>query len=363
MSRKEARLSLIDTIKAAASQLIVLHHLAFYGPVSDAAHDWMPRLTAWLADYGRIAVQAFLVVGGFLAARSLAPLGRLEAGGVRGLILKRYLRLALPYCAMLGAAIVAAAFARPWVEGDTVPSSPHAFQLLAHLFLLQDLLGQDALSAGVWYVAIDFQLFVLLLVVFGLTRRLAPDASVLAPMLIALLGAASLLSFNRDADLDSWAIYFVGAYALGAWAWWSNQAPLRRDGRMMLTACLLALATVLALLWEFRSRIAVAAGIAVLLGIATRRGWLTVGPNGRVVAGLAQISYAVFLIHFPVYLLINAGFARWTDATPAQGAAAFVFAWIASLAAGAAFHRWVEQPAGHVMQHLGRLRRLRPLAG
>ncbi|WP_341677117.1 acyltransferase [Niveibacterium sp. SC-1] len=358
MPRKEARLGLIDTIKAAASQLIVLHHLAFYGPVSDAAHAWMPHLTAWLADYGRIAVQAFLVVGGFLAARSLAPAGRLEAGGVRGLILKRYLRLALPYCVMLGAAIVAAAFARPWVEGDTVPLAPDALQLLSHVLLLQDVLGQDALSAGVWYVAIDFQLFVVLLVVFGLARRLAPDSSLLGPMLVAALGAASLLDFNRDAGLDSWAIYFVGAYALGAWAWWSNEAPLRRDGRVQFVAGLLCLVTVLALLWEFRSRIAVAAGLAVLLGIATRRGWLTAGPNGRLVAGLAQISYAVFLIHFPVYLLINAAFARWTEATPAQGAAAFVFAWIASIAAGAAFHRWVEQPAGRVMQRLGRMRAL-----
>jgi hypothetical protein len=73
MSAHESRrLPLIDLLKVIASQLVVLHHLAFYGPMSDHAVPLMPGLIHWLADPARMVVQVFLVVGGYLAALSLA---------------------------------------------------------------------------------------------------------------------------------------------------------------------------------------------------------------------------------------------------------------------------------------------------
>ena len=72
-----SRFPLIDAVKAIASQLIVLHHLAFYGPMSDYAQEISPELISWLSQHARIAVQAFLVMGGFLAAQALAKEGRL----------------------------------------------------------------------------------------------------------------------------------------------------------------------------------------------------------------------------------------------------------------------------------------------
>ena len=40
------RLPFIDALKALASQLIVLHHLAFYGPMSDYARSLAPETMA-----------------------------------------------------------------------------------------------------------------------------------------------------------------------------------------------------------------------------------------------------------------------------------------------------------------------------
>lgn len=77
MRASDSRLAFIDALKAVASQLIVLHHLAFYGPMSDVANGLAPALFSWLSQDARIAVQIFLVIGGFLAARTLAPTGRL----------------------------------------------------------------------------------------------------------------------------------------------------------------------------------------------------------------------------------------------------------------------------------------------
>ena len=90
------RLPGIDALKALGCVLIVWHHLAFYGPMSDVVHTAAPGLVNWLYDYGRMAVQIFLVVGGFLATASLAPQGRSVIREPLPLILRRYRRLALP---------------------------------------------------------------------------------------------------------------------------------------------------------------------------------------------------------------------------------------------------------------------------
>lgn len=66
MRSANTRLPLVDALKAIASQLIVLHHLAFYGPMSDVAFPLAPSAISWLSEYGRMAVQVFLVIGGFL---------------------------------------------------------------------------------------------------------------------------------------------------------------------------------------------------------------------------------------------------------------------------------------------------------
>lgn len=75
MSQVSSRLPLLDTAKGLACAAIVAHHLAFYGPMSDIAQPLAPDLMAWLYDYARMAVQIFLVLGGYLAAASLAPEG------------------------------------------------------------------------------------------------------------------------------------------------------------------------------------------------------------------------------------------------------------------------------------------------
>ncbi|MGZ8261721.1 MAG: acyltransferase family protein, partial [Methylotenera sp.] len=68
MKDNTTRFPAIDAFKAIASQLIVLHHLAAYGPLSDAVQQAAPGLISWLYDYARMAVQVFFVIGGYLAA-------------------------------------------------------------------------------------------------------------------------------------------------------------------------------------------------------------------------------------------------------------------------------------------------------
>lgn len=340
MTETGSRRFLVDALKAVGAQLIVLHHLAFYGPMSDAARALAPDLIDGLSRHGRLAVQVFLVIGGFLAARSLAGGGRLPSRPLQ-LFWQRYCRLVLPLAAAILLALAGAAFARAWWPQPSAPAAASPLQLLAHLLLLQDLLGFEALSAGVWYVAIDFQLYALLVVLLWLFRRRAT-------LPIVLLALASLFYFNRLSVWDDCALYFFAAYAMGVL---SYRASEREHPQPALA--LMAAVVALALVADFRIRIGAALATAVLLGLTFNRLRLP-PPLARPLAFLGDISYAVFLVHYPVCLVVNALFGRAFPDDAWANALGLLLAWALSLLAGALFHRYVEMPAGAWLGRLGR---------
>jgi peptidoglycan/LPS O-acetylase OafA/YrhL len=330
-----------DLVKAIACNLIVLHHLAFYGPMSDHVRPILPEVIEWLEEHARIAVHAFLAIGGFLAAKSLSKTG---AGPTRPFraILRRFAKLAPPFIVAMALAVAASALASQWMTHDSISPIPTLAQFGAHALLLQDVLGVESLSAGAWYVAIDFQLYALLTLLLWLAGR-SGGYRWIAPTLVAVGTGASLLVFNRNPELDNWAPYFLGSYGLGALAWWASERQRGAASATMLAGSIILLgATALGI--DFRSRIAVALAISVAM-VAVCRGMLSVpGQNLAITGFLGRISYAVFLVHFPVSLLVNAAFTRFAPAQADVQAAGMLVAWLACIVAGAAFYRWVELP-------------------
>lgn len=334
MSQNANRMPLIDALKAIAALLVLMNHFSSYGPLAEAARNYFPGVFNWFFEYGRMAVQVFLVIAGFLAARGLSANGQALVGSPLPLIWKRYLRLAVPYLAAIGLAIIAAAIADHWMEDDAIPARATFLQWLAHATLLHGLLGFDALSAGVWYIAIDFQLFALMAILLWSGR-----IRVVAPALVLAVASASLFWFNRDASWDNWAIYFFGSYGLGAAAWWASD-------RKQMSAWLGVILTVAiaALIIDFRLRIALALAVAMLLGFGRRSGLLEQWPNARPLAFLGQISYSIFLVHFPVLLLANTLYAH-TDYDSSLSTVVWLgMSVAASIAAATLFYRWIESP-------------------
>jgi peptidoglycan/LPS O-acetylase OafA/YrhL len=331
------RLPLIDALKAVGSQLIVLHHLAFYGPMSDWTQRLAPDLVRWFSQDARMAVQVFLVIAGFLAARSLAPQGVLRIATPLRALRQRYVRTALPYLAALVVSVLCTELARQWMTHDSIPDPATAWQWFTHALLIHSLLDVDALSAGVWYVAIDFQLFALLLGLLWLARGVGRGAAVWVVGLVAL---ASLYGFNRDADWDVWAVYFFGAYGLGVLTAWGS-AP---DARWHMRGVWLVLVvlTVGALWVDFRERIALALCVSLLLGWAQHGQWLQRWPRSQWLGYLGKISYSVFLLNFPVALVVNAAFQRFAPADPMWQSAGVLLGWLACNVAGALFYHGVE---------------------
>lgn len=299
----------IDVLKGTACLAIVCHHLSAYGPLAHSAAISVPWLSAWFYDYGRMAVQIFLVLGGYLAAASLAPGGVARFDRVETQIARRFMRLAVPYAAALAVAVSVSALVRPWLSGDAVPDAPGLLQVVANALMLQDVVQLPALSAGVWYVAIDLQLFSCAVLLLALARQIsngnARAAFVLGGGLVVVLCAASLLWLNRNPALDAWAVYFFGAYGLGMAVFWAARSP--HPGRWWLAIAVLGMC---ALALEVRPRLVLALATALLVAVLAR-------PDGRVQQAFAhrafaplvwvgRRSYSIFLIHFSVCLAVNA---------------------------------------------------------
>ena len=344
----------IDALKGAACTLIVWHHLAAYGPMSDVVQLSAPGLIGWLYDQARLAVQVFLVVGGFLSAGALSRDQERSTHRPPGFfrqILQRFSRLAPAYWAALAVGVAVSAVVRPWFDHPSVPDAPTWLQIAAHVLLLHDVLGQSALSAGVWYVAIDLQLYALAALVVladGWAQRLGASTANARRVAMAttwVLAALSLLVFNRQTGLDITALYFFGAYGLGMLAFWATQltAPQER----LLWVALLTLTSLLALCVDFRARIALA--LVVTLALV----WLQRSAGGVLgvaftqtalapVTWLGKRSYAIFLIHFPVCLLFNAVLAQVFPTQLGANVLGMLAAFGMSVLAGTWLHRHVE---------------------
>ena len=340
------RLLFVDLLRGLAAQVIVLHHIALYGPLSDTAYALAPGTIDFFFGYGRFAVQVFFVVGGFLAAQSLAKAGPIGPRALLGVAVRRYRRIGFPYLASLVVAIVANNVADRFMDHSSISGPPDLTSVLAHVFLLQSILGIPAITAGIWYIAVEFQLLVLVFALTGLAQALvrAPllrfrvQADSLAHALFGALALSALFWFNRDKTLDMWAIYFFGSYFLGMLLY---RVVQQGKSAWQLGVYLLLMCAAVAV--DYRPRLLLAAAVGALVYGAAKLGVLDRWPNNAIVAYCNRTSYSLFLIHFPVCLVVNA--LVWhRDLSPVAAVFGMAAAFGASHVAAFLFHRYVEVP-------------------
>ena len=325
----------VDVLKVVAAQFIVWHHFSAYGPMADTMTLAWPHLMEWLYRYARLAVQVFLVVGGYLAAQSVMHKS-IQHPLIS--IVKRYLRLVPFYLLALALISVAVAVSRDTIHASWLPSEPSVLQFLTHGLLLHDLLGFEALSSGAWYVAIDFQLYALLIV---LCHVLHTEHNKRLSVAVALLCVASMWQFNRVDELDIWAIYFFAAYGLGVLAAWAKRSTF--ENRVFWITALLAVGA----LWvEYRTRLSLALVTAVWLVIKPK-GMVHWTPIKRVVHRLSNSAYVLFLTHFGAIVLFSSMWNKSHFYDPDMAFALTGFAWACCVGMGLFLHEKVEVPMHH----------------
>jgi peptidoglycan/LPS O-acetylase OafA/YrhL len=347
-------LFLIDLLKVFAAILIILHHLSSYGQIAEDARTVLPGLMIWLFEYGRYAVQIFLVMAGYLAAQSLARFAntKFSSQNLLRTIINRYLRLFAPYITALIFTIACAWLARFWVNDEFVGEQETLGQFIAHLFFLQDILGLDSISAGAWYVAIDWQLYsvlAILLISFSSYQALI--------WFISVVAVSSLLYFNRSADYDTFFIYFIGSYGLGVLAYLAkNFADNKIQG--LAKAALIVIGVIIAIstLQEVWLRNFLAWFVALLLFVLGNTSYPKVSATSvlkvkllSAIAWASPRSFCAFLIHFAFILLANTVYIALGLHAHESGLLAISWMVVVLVCTGIAanyLYRWVEVPSG-----------------
>jgi peptidoglycan/LPS O-acetylase OafA/YrhL len=309
--KQASPLFLIDLLKVFAALLIILHHLSSYGQIAEDARVFLPSVMNFLFEHGRYAVQIFLVMAGYLATQSLTRFAnaKFSSQNLLRVIINRYLRLFAPYIAALVFTILCAWIARFWVNDEFVGEQETLGQFLAHLFFLQGILGLDSISAGVWYVAIDWQLYsvlAVLLISFSSYQALI--------WFISIIATASLLYFNRSNQYEAYFIYFVGSYSLGVLAYLAKNFADKKIQDLakfvLITIGVIIAVSTLQQVW-LRNFLAWFVAIALLVWGNTAypsAGSVTHGLRVSVLRAIAWASprsYCAFLIHFAFILLAN----------------------------------------------------------
>jgi peptidoglycan/LPS O-acetylase OafA/YrhL len=335
------RLSFIVALRACAALIILWHHFALYPPLRDWAAPLVGGMLDWIEHHAR-ATQVFFVVGGFVMARSMSG-GNWSLQRIGCFAMQRYLRLGIPYLATIAVVLPVYAFARGWVPDDVLGSPVSLPQLLAHLFFLQDLLGYEPLSAGLWFVCINLQLGFIFAAILWLRDRFGGGTIDIVGLLGWPLAILSLFYVNLNPAWESWWLYFFPYFFLGVII---HRALA--GGRAQLEFWAFQLLLVAALLFEWRWRLGIAVAVGLLLFAAEKFEFAAHWPRNRIIAKLGQVSYSLFLIHFPVLVAVSALWARLGWTSPAAAVAGLLAAFLLSIAAAFAFYRWVEVPASHL---------------
>ena len=310
--------------------------------------EWMPLLKMFLLDYALMAVQIFLVVGGYLNAKSWANAVPKSAFDFFPRVLFRYQRLTIPLLAALSVSVAITALVRPYFDHSSLSNAPSLMQVVAHIFLLQDILDLEAFSAGVWYVAIDFQLFAMAMACASLSQvwqGLSGKGSVVRKAFgfWLVLTLCSIFVWNLNPLGEMWGAYFFGAYGLGlcvgSWRYTDIKFSVRNLGLLIFMVGVVAMA------YHPRERLILAIATALLLC------WYEANDCNAIqyfkwkwICELSNASYAIFLIHFSVSLLVSAVvFNYWPENRPLNAVGLGVSFGL-SVWMGRLIHQTIETP-------------------
>ena len=314
------KLETIDSLRGVASLGVCVFHLTVCtDPAFLPARDGLRAAGA----LGRYGVEAFFVISGFVIPWSLWRAGY-KPGGYPRFIARRLVRLDPPYVLSILATLLLnwVSTLAPGYRGAPFRIDP--VQVILHLGYVNVFFGFDWLNVVFWSLAIEFQYYLFIGLVFPLLA-LRSDAR-RGLVLLGLGGLAFVL------PSEAFLFHYMMLFIMGILTFQLRSGLLGRNRYL----AMMALATVLAVESLGPLRAAIALGTALLVAFAEIR--------SRALAFLGAISYSLYLLHTQIGgRVINLSL-RF-EVPPELKIAVVLLAIGASLGAAWLFWRFVERPA------------------
>ena len=288
------RFLFLHAIRGVAAMAVVFYHL--YGNLKAEVTSWFPSVLSTILQHGYLGVPVFFVISGFVITHSV-DCPNITPAYIGRFALRRALRLDPPYWAMIAITIVLMQFKNNFFGGhDILPSVKVTF---AHLFYLQDLLGYNALSAVFWTLCLEVQLYLIYIILSGLSLYLAKKFLQLNfesfhTIILVSLGVYSFAAYIQllPAGPAGLFIPFWHFFLLGHLAYKSIK---NNDSTIffIFTAYILCLS----LVTSFNANVVAALISAIVFFIAYKSNYIYEGLGHSVFQYFGTISYSLYLSH------------------------------------------------------------------
>jgi peptidoglycan/LPS O-acetylase OafA/YrhL len=365
-----SRIAELDSVRGIAACVVVVGHVAsvagWLDPGASGVGYWLKSTPLGLPFTGTEAVIVFFVLSGFVL--SLPYLAQ-RGDSYRGFLVRRVMRIYIPYLVAVGLAIGLALALRSgrapesvWFDRQWL-GTPDASSIVGHLLLIPSF-HSSGFNPVIWSLVQEMRISLIFPLLFLVTVRL-PWGAVLAGALV--LGAAGNV-LSHASEAAGWAndyfdtLHYLVMFVAGILLARHSQAIRRLYARLSRSGRLgLAILTFLALSYPFLARSApiahrgplddwmVGLGACLVIVIASSSEgaarWLRIRPAVFV----GRISYSLFLLHVPVILatviLLSGTLPLW---------AILVIAVVASFVLATVMYELVERPAVDLGRRAGR---------
>ena len=270
-----SRISNIDKLRAFAAFLVLYFH-------ATNTVDNYP-INPFIRDsgkYGHYGVEIFFVISGFIIPYSMWMAGYIFKTDVRKFIYKRLLRVEPPYIASIIFAIVIGL-----VANIVYGKSLYVFtfpQVASHFLYLTNFLGYEWVNPVYWTLAIEFQFYFSLAILYPLIMNPAHRVGVFGVIAVVFLASGEWANGTL--------IFYIPLFAMGL-----TVALVKMDSITMRGAFMSLAVCFLGGMFKLNP-------IAALLGLMTSVILIT-GKNIPNIPGLqfiGVISYSIYLFHYPI---------------------------------------------------------------
>ncbi len=343
----------LDLLRAVAVVWTMLFHSFLVGGLGE---DW-----SWLSRYGWMGVDLFFVLSGFLiGAQVLKPLANGGRFSFRDFYMRRAFRILPAFFAVLALYLL-------WPDFREAPGMEPWWKFAGFFMNVSIDYTNHAAFSHAWSLCVEEHFYLLFpLLALALLRRPSVRVFVAVCVFTIAMGIAlrtgTWLHFDALGSHRNWFvenIYYptwnrldglLAGVILAVWKTYRPQSWARAATRAN-RVVLMGLVTIALSFWLFRERTGLlgnsvgwpvlSLGLALLVfACAQSHSWI----GRRAVPGagwLAAVSFSLYLVHKPIYGLVQAHFG---DALEGRGYLAFAAYGIASLLGAAVLHYSVERP-------------------